>query len=66
MHRVKEKKENQQGRLCVSRTELPALLGCGQFTADLLSKEAEARIYIGKRVLVYVPKLEKYLQTLVE
>lgn len=49
-------------RMCVTRTELPELLGCGQYTADKISRKAGARIKVGKRVLVYLPKLEEYLK----
>lgn len=51
---------------CVARKELPKLLGCGQHTADLIARKAEARIIIGKRVLVYLPKVWKYLETAAE
>ena len=52
--------------LCVNRTELPKLLGCGQATADRLSIDAGARIKIGKRVLVKLDKLNSYLETIAE
>ncbi len=52
--------------LCVNRTELPKLLGCGQATADRLSIDAGARIKIGKRVLIKLDKLNSYLETIAE
>lgn len=48
--------------VCVTRKELPKLLGCGQHTADLIARKAEARVIVGKRVLVYLPKVWKYLE----
>ena len=54
------------GTICVSREALPGILGCGQATADRLSKEAGARIKIGKRVLIKLDLLTAYLDTIVE
>lgn len=54
--------ENVSENRCVTRKELPKLLGCGQHTADLIARKAEARIVIGKRVLVYLPKVWAYLE----
>lgn len=50
--------------ICISRTELPKLLGCGQATADKISIEAGARIKIGKRVLIKIDKINDYLEML--
>ena len=54
--------QNIEVKICVSRRELPKLLGCGQHTADLISQEAGAKIKIGKRVLILLPKVEEYLK----
>lgn len=61
MRKTVEREETIQ-TLCVNRTELPKLLGCGQATADRLSIDAGARIKIGKRVLVKLDKLNSYLE----
>lgn len=53
-------------RMCVSRTELPEILGCGQYTADKISRRSGARIKVGKRVLVYLPRLEAYLKEITD
>lgn len=50
--------------ICVSRTELAKILGCGQATADKLSKEAGARIKFGKRVLIKLDLVISYLDTI--
>lgn len=52
--------------ICVPRTTLPQLLGCGQATADRLSIDAGARIKVGKRVLIKLDKLNSYLETMAE
>ena len=48
-------------RLCVTRKELPQYLGCGLYTADKIAKESGARIKVGNRILIFLPKVEEYL-----
>lgn len=48
-------------RLSVSRLELPKLLGCGQPTADKIAKDAGAKIYVGKKLLISIDKIRDYL-----
>lgn len=48
-------------KICVTRKELPALLGCGQPTADKIAAEAGAKFYSGKRLLICVEKVRQYL-----
>lgn len=48
-------------RICVTRPELARMLGCGQSKADSIAEKAMARIWIGKRVLISVEKVKKYL-----
>lgn len=59
-----EKMENiiPKARICVTRKELPSLLGCGQQAADRVAREAKATIRVGKRILISLPKLEKYIE----
>lgn len=52
--------------ICVSREVLPQLLGCGQATADRISREAGARIKVGKRIIIKLDKLNAYLDTVAE
>ena len=52
--------------VCVNRKELPKLLGCGQYTADKIARRAGARIEIGRRVLIYLPKLDKYFAEMMD
>ncbi len=51
-------------RICVTRTELPKYLGCGQASADRLAADAEARIILGKRVLISLEKINDYVKTM--
>lgn len=48
--------------LCVTRKELAEILHCGLYTADRIAKEAEARIIIGKRVLINMEKVRLYVK----
>lgn len=48
-------------RICVTSDELCALLGCGKKSALEIANRAEARIYIGKRVLFSVDKIKTYI-----
>ncbi len=52
--------------ICVTRQELPRLLGCGLQTADKVAREAEARIVIGHRVLINIAKVRKYIDEIAE
>lgn len=53
---------NLEKRICITRTELPKYLGCGQASADKLAADAEARIVVGKRVLISVDKIREYIK----
>lgn len=56
-----ESTKDSAAKLCVTRQELPGLLGCGLYTADKIAKASGARIHVGKRVLIFLPKVEAYL-----
>ena len=53
-------------RICITRKELPQLLGCGIQTADKIAREAEARIVVGHRVLINIAKIRKYIDEAAE
>lgn len=53
---------NLEKRICITRAELPKYLGCGQASADKLAADAEARIIVGKRVLISVDKVRDYIK----
>lgn len=52
---------DDNNRLCVTRTELAKMLGCGLSTADKVAKQSGARIHVGKRVLISIAKVKEYI-----
>lgn len=65
MRKTNERK-NFTNSICVTRQELPRLLGCGLQTADKIAREAEARIVVGHRVLINIAKVRKYIDEAAE
>ncbi len=61
MKKTKDYELDLSKKICVTRKELPALLGCGQPTADKIATEAGAKFYSGKRLLISVDKVRNYL-----
>lgn len=55
---------NIEKRICITRKELPKYLSCGQASADRLAADAEARIVVGKRVLISIEKINDYVKTM--
>lgn len=49
-------------KIAVNIDELCGMLSCGKTTARKIGEDAEARIYVGRRVLYNVDKVQKYLQ----
>lgn len=64
--RKTNKRERFTDSICVTRQELPQLLGCGIQTADKIAREAEARIVVGHRVLINLAKIRKYIDEAAE
>lgn len=52
--------------LCVSRQKLAEMLNCGLATADRISREAKARVRMGKRVLICVSRVNSFLEKIAE
>lgn len=52
-----------ENSLCISRQKLAEILNVGLATADRISREAEARIVVGRRILICVKKINDYLET---
>lgn len=65
MRKTRENEKQCTSPICVSREDLAKMLGCGQNTADKIAYAANARIKIGKRVLIKIDKINKYLDELV-
>ena len=64
LRQTKERESKQM--LTVDIEGLAAMLSCGQATARKIAEDAGARITIGRRVLYYVSKIEKYLEAIAE
>ncbi|WP_122644219.1 DUF6462 family protein [Luxibacter massiliensis] len=64
--RATNKFSMEESTICVPRDRLPQLLGCGQATADRIAIDAGARIKVGKRVLIKLHKLQRYLDSQTE
>lgn len=45
----------------MTRSELAEMLGCGLRSADAIAEAAQARIWIGRKVLISVNKIQTYL-----
>lgn len=52
--------------IAVDIDKLSSILSCGHSTARKIGEQAEARIYIGRRVLYSVNKIKKYLDDIAE
>lgn len=52
--------------LTVDIEKLSAMLSCGNTTARKIGEQAGARVVIGRRVLYYVERVKKYLESLAE
>lgn len=58
----KTKANNSTDAIMVTTEQLMEKMNCGYQTAVTIGTQAEARIYIGRRVWYNVEKIEKYLQ----
>lgn len=57
---------NEPDVIAVDIDKLSSILSCGHATARKIGEQAEARIYIGRRVLYSVSKIQKYLDAISE
>lgn len=57
---------NEPNVIAVDIEKLSSILSCGHATARKIGEQAEARIYIGRRVLYSVSKIQKYLDAISE
>ncbi len=62
MRKTKDRQSNI--RIAVDIETLSAMLSCGRDTAKKIGEDAGARIYVGRRVLYSVPKIESYLENI--
>ena len=47
--------------VCVTRKELADILHCGIYTSDKIARQAGARMVIGRRVLINMNRINKFL-----
>ena len=57
---------NDPDVIAVDIEKLSAILSCGCATARKIGEQADARIFIGRRVLYSVNKVQKYLDSIAE
>lgn len=57
---------NDPDVIAVDIEKLSGILSCGCATARKIGEQAEARIFIGRRVLYSVNKVQKYLDSIAE
>ena len=58
----KTKSENiDNSPLMLTVEQLQQKLNCGYKTAVQIGEDAKARVYVGRRVWYYVPKIQEYL-----
>ena len=57
---------NDPDVIAVDIEKLSAILSCGCASARKIGEQAEARIFIGRRVLYSVNKVQKYLDSIAE
>lgn len=60
----KTKHRFSENKLAVDIESLSAMLSCGRDTAKRIGEDAEARVYVGRRVLYSVPKIEAYINNM--
>jgi len=60
----KTKERNSETKIAVDLELLAAMLSCGESTARQIGADAQARIYIGRRVLYSVSKVSAYIDAI--
>ena len=55
---------NTNDALMITTSQLMQKMNCGYQTAVTIGTEAQARIYVGRRVFFNVKKIENYLETI--
>ena len=60
------KRESVEQPLTMTMEDFIGYIGAGRHTATKIAEQAEAKIYIGRRVLVNVEKAKVYLDSISE
>lgn len=66
MRKTRESTVSFPEKLLVTVPELAEYMGCGRFTANKTAAEAAATVFIGRRKLVNLEKVRKYLNSISE
>jgi hypothetical protein len=62
----RENISNIDARLVMPMDMFVEYMGTGRYTANKIAEQAEAKIYIGKRLLINMTKVTQYLTTISE
>lgn len=65
MNKTKEKNV-AEGTITMTMEKFIEMIGAGRYTANKIAEQAEAKIYIGKRVLINAEKVKAYLNDISE
>lgn len=60
------KRTDSKEPITMTMDEFIASIGAGRHTANRIAEEAEAKIYIGRRILINVDKVRRYLNKISE
>ena len=60
----KTKYRYSNNKITVDIETLSAMLSCGRDTAKRIGEDAEARVFVGRRVFYSVPKIEAYIENM--
>ena len=60
----KTKYRYSNNKITVDIETLSAMLSCGRDTAKRIGEDAEARVFVGRRVFYSVPKIEAYIDNM--
>lgn len=63
---VTAKRECLEQPLTMTMEDFISYVGAGRYTATKIAEQAEAKIYVGRRVLVNVEKAKAYLDSISE
>lgn len=66
MHKTKISDDSLNHKIAAPVPVIAEYLGCGRATADRIAQEAQAKIIIGRRVLVNVAKVKAYIDSISE
>lgn len=60
------KRTDSKEPITMTMDEFIASIGAGRYTANRIAEEAEAKIYIGRRILINVDKVRRYIDKISE